>query len=143
MPAAYLIGGMVVSTLTHVTGWVEGVMPNWIIIPSFVIMGSLIGTRFNQVSFGMIKLILLPAAVYSVFSLSVAALAASFVFYFSDLAFAQLLIAFAPGGVEAMIAMALLLNVDPTFVAAHHIMRLFILAALLPYLINRAEKQIK
>ncbi|MBL1419572.1 MAG: AbrB family transcriptional regulator [Alphaproteobacteria bacterium] len=143
MPAAYLIGGMFISTATHITGAVDGVMPQWAIIPAFIIMGCLIGTRFNGASWGLIKNILLPSATYFVFAFSLAAAAAGIVYMLTDLPFAQVLIAFSPGGVEAMIAMALLLNADPTFVAAHHIIRLFILAALLPWMLARLNKKLK
>jgi uncharacterized membrane protein AbrB (regulator of aidB expression) len=41
-------------------------------------------------------------------------------------------VAFAPGGVEAMAAMALALNYDPAFVAVHHIYRIILLILSLP-----------
>lgn len=142
MPAAYLIGGMAMSTVTHISGTVEGVMPQWAIIPAFIIMGCLIGTRFNGVTGALIKSILLPSTAFFIFAFSLATAGASIVYMLTDLPFAQVLIAFSPGGVEAMIAMSLLLNADPTFVAAHHIMRLFILAGLLPYLLARLNKKL-
>jgi uncharacterized membrane protein AbrB (regulator of aidB expression) len=51
--------------------------------------------------------------------------------------------AFVPGGVEAMAAMAVLLGADPAFVAAHHVMRLFMLTALVPLLIGRKKAKKK
>jgi len=48
----------------------------------------------------------------------------------------QLLIAFAPGGVETMAAMSVLLDADPAFVAAHHVLRLFVLTALVPIVLR-------
>lgn len=140
MPAAYLIGGMIISTITHITATVEGGMPQWATIPAFVIMGCLIGTRFNGANWALLKGIILPSTAYFVFAFFLAACAAGVVYMVTDLPFAQVLIAFSPGGVEAMIAMALLLNIDPTFVAGHHIMRLFILAGLLPWLLKRLNK---
>lgn len=132
LPAAYLIAGMLLSTGTHVTEMVEGLMPQWVIIPAFITMGSLIGTRFNDIKLTTLKSILKPSIAYSIVSFLLATFGALTVYLIVDLPFAQILIAFAPGGVEAMIAMSLLLNIDPTFVAAHHIMRLFVLIALIP-----------
>ena len=40
------------------------------------------------------------------------------------LPFGQLWLAYAPGGVEAMAAMALALHLDPAFVGAHHVLRI-------------------
>ncbi|NRA87018.1 MAG: AbrB family transcriptional regulator [Rhizobiales bacterium] len=82
---------------------------------------------------------IIPSTYYSLLSFLIAGIASFCVYNVIDLPFAQILIAFAPGGVEAMIAMALLLNIDPTFVAAHHIMRLFILIGLIPYFMWRAK----
>ncbi|MDP3527334.1 MAG: AbrB family transcriptional regulator, partial [Hoeflea sp.] len=42
------------------------------------------------------------------------------------------LIAFAPGGLETMAAMAVILGIDPTFVATHHVARLLMLTAIVP-----------
>lgn len=140
LPAAYLIAGMVISTFTHITGLVEGLMPQQIIIPAFIVMGCLIGTRFKGANLRTLKSVLLPSLAYFGFALSVSAAGAGMVYWVTGVPFAQLVIAFTPGGVEAMIAMALLLNADPTFVAAHHIMRLFILAGLLPWMMGRNRK---
>jgi hypothetical protein len=50
--------------------------------------------------------------------------------------FAQIWIAYAPGGVEGMAAMALSLHLDPVFVATHHIFRILALIGLLPILLR-------
>lgn len=140
MPAAYLIAGMVISTFTHLTSLVEGVTPQSLVIPSFIILGCLIGTRFNGANLQTVKQVLIPSVVNFLSAFSVAAIGALIVYWVTGLPYAQIIIAFTPGGVEAMIAMSLLLNADPTFVAAHHILRLFILAALLPWMIMRISK---
>ncbi len=46
--------------------------------------------------------------------------------------FGQVFVAFAPGGVEAMAAMALALGYDPAYVATHHLFRIILLFFLLP-----------
>lgn len=48
-----------------------------------------------------------------------------------------LFVAFAPGGVEAMAAIAVQSGLDPTFVAAHHVFRLLLLTVLVPLLLRR------
>ena len=53
-----------------------------------------------------------------------------------DVPFAQMWIAFAPGGVEGMSAMALALALDPVFVAIHHIYRILLLIVILPILLR-------
>jgi uncharacterized membrane protein AbrB (regulator of aidB expression) len=46
-------------------------------------------------------------------------------------------LAYAPGGLETMIAMAVNLNIDPTFVAGHHVFRLLALLVLIPLFLRR------
>ena len=48
------------------------------------------------------------------------------------LPFGQVLLAFAPGGLEAMTIMAFALDLDPAYVGAHHLIRFLGLGLLLP-----------
>ena len=48
--------------------------------------------------------------------------------------FVQALVAFAPGGLEAMTMMAFALGLDPLFVGAHHLARFFLISLTLPLL---------
>ncbi|WP_099866239.1 AbrB family transcriptional regulator [Pararhizobium haloflavum] len=137
LPAALLVGGMIVSTVSHLTGTIEGVMPLWLQIPAFLIMGALIGSRFGGVTLAMLRSAFSAGIAITVIASVLAAAFALLVAGLFDLPTGQLLIAFMPGGVEAMIAIAVLLDADPTFVAAHHVMRLFILTALVPIMLGR------
>ncbi|MHA1109193.1 MAG: AbrB family transcriptional regulator, partial [Alphaproteobacteria bacterium] len=46
--------------------------------------------------------------------------------------FAQALLAFAPGGIEAMALMAISLDLDPAYVGAHHIARVMLMPLMIP-----------
>jgi len=50
------------------------------------------------------------------------------------------LIAFAPGGLETMAAMSVILGIDPTFVATHHIARLLMLTVIVPVFVIRSQR---
>ena len=50
---------------------------------------------------------------------------------------AHVLVAFAPGGLETMIAIGVVLGVIPGFVAACHIARLLVLSVYLPMMLAR------
>ncbi len=139
VPAALLIGGMVVSTAGYLSGAASGAMSNWLVIPAFLIMGTLIGTRFSGVTLPMLRSTAWAGLTSTAISSAVAACFAILVAVWLGLPVGQSLVAFMPGGVEAMIAMAVLLDADPTFVAAHHIARLFILTALVPLMIGRRK----
>ena len=60
----------------------------------------------------------------------------------ADLPIALTLLAFAPGGLEAMTIMAFALNLDPAYVAAHQVARYIGLVLVMPgvtaYLLNRS-----
>jgi membrane protein AbrB duplication len=132
LPAAYVIGSMVVGAVLHGTRIVTGVVPPDLALAAFVAMGSLIGTRFSGVTLAELRR---SAGA----GLAVTALATALAIIFSALAarltgfdLVTVLIAFAPGGVETMSAMSVLLGLDPTFVAAHHVARLMLLTFIVP-----------
>ena len=135
-PAGYLLGGMAVSVPLHLTDAVTGAPPNWIILPVFIVTGAVIGSRFR----GMTRRDLasgLAAGIGAVAVMSaISALIAAPVSLGLDMPFGQVWVAFAPGGVEGMAAMALALDFDPAYVAAHHLLRLLALALVLPLLMR-------
>jgi uncharacterized membrane protein AbrB (regulator of aidB expression) len=45
--------------------------------------------------------------------------------------------AYAPGGQDAMMVLALSLGVDPIFVSAHHLARYFVINLTLPFIVGR------
>jgi uncharacterized membrane protein AbrB (regulator of aidB expression) len=49
-----------------------------------------------------------------------------------SLSFADVLIAYAPGGLEAMTILAFALHLDPAFVGAHHLWRFFFVSLMMP-----------
>lgn len=57
-----------------------------------------------------------------------------------DVPLGAALIAFAPGGLETMAAMAVILNADPAYVGTHHILRLIFLSVLMPFVLSRAKR---
>lgn len=132
LPAAMLLGAMFTSALGHATGITLGGVPMWLSTVGFVFMGSLIGTRFTGVKLDLLRQALFGALVLTglaVVVTSLAAWVASLVFGFS---LTSALIAFAPGGVETMAAMAFMLQADPAYVAVHHVLRIFSLTFLIP-----------
>ncbi len=95
-------------------------------------MGGLIGSRLNgtdRTTLARVSLVGLGAVILGV------ALSALFAFTVSALlgiGFAQALLAFAPGAIEAMALMAVSLDLDPAYVGAHHIIRLLLMPLMIP-----------
>lgn len=138
VPAAYLLAAMALSGVLHAGGWVRGDVPPWLAVPAFVVMGTMIGSRFSGVTPALIgRAAGAGAALIAVSgALAVApALAVSAAF---GLPPAQTLIAFAPGGLETMAALAVLMDVDAAYVAVHHAGRMVLLTVMLPLMLRRA-----
>ncbi|WP_316013388.1 AbrB family transcriptional regulator [Roseobacter sp. HKCCA0434] len=132
VPAALLLGGMGVSAIAHGAGIVHGGVPLWLSVPAFLVMGTLIGTRFDGAKLATLRAAAGAALVLTTLSVALAMIGAFAVTAVTGLPVMQVLIAFAPGGVETMAAMAVLLDADPAYVAAHHVLRLFVLTGLVP-----------
>mgnify|MGYP003625338740 FL=1 len=132
VPAAYMTGAMLASMVLHVTGIVEGNLPDWLLAGSLLILGSAIGSRFAGVKLSFLARL----AGYSIFAtmviLAFTGGVAWMVSQWLDLDFIAVLLAFAPGGVAEMSLIALALNVEPSFVAFHHIVRIFEIVLLAP-----------
>ncbi len=141
MPAAYLMGGLLISSAAHISGLVEGTIPAWLSVPAYVAMGSLIGSRFAGVSLHDLGQYALAGLISTFATVAIAALGAWIASQATGLPLGQVLIAFAPGGVETMSALALLMHADPTYVAAHHVLRLFVLTALIPLFLGRRARR--
>lgn len=132
VPAAYLLGGMIMSSLGHGFGLTPGVMPQNLSIGAFIGLGTLIGTRFSGVNLQVLAKSALGGVALTLLALVISIAAAVLVAQFTDLPLTDLVIAFSPGGLETMIAMGVVLGADPTFVAFHHVARLLFLSLFVP-----------
>ncbi|MEM8630134.1 MAG: AbrB family transcriptional regulator [Pseudomonadota bacterium] len=139
MPAPLLMGGLILSGICHATGIVPQVLPEPIALASFLVLGALIGTRFSGVSVTALRSAALAGVATTAVAVFFAALGAVPVAWALDMAPEHVLVAFAPGGLETMIAMGLALGANPGFVAACHVARLLILSGLVPVFMGRAD----
>ncbi len=132
IPAGLVLGPALASAGMHIGEVVHGTMPLWVLTPVFVFLGTMIGMRFagvrpaDVVSIGGAGLAGLGVALV----ISVAGAAAASVI--ADVPFAWTILAFAPGGMEAMTIMAFALGLDPAFVGAHQIGRFVLIALAMP-----------
>lgn len=140
LPAPLLLGPMVVSALSQVTGLTGGGPPAWLLLPAMVTMGALIGSRFSGLTPSMVGNALFAGLTVTALSAGFAALAALPVSAALDMPAAHVLAAFAPGGLEAMIALGATMGASPGFVAASHVVRLMILTVLIPLWAGRRAR---
>lgn len=134
LPAAILLGSVIGSGAASLAGVSMGKLPPAIELAVFVLVGALIGSRFVGTRVRTM-LRMLPVALCAV-TITVGAtfLLAWPVHLMVDIPVAQLLLAYAPGGAEVMTIIALATGYDPAFVGIHHVMRLLVMALMLPVL---------
>lgn len=132
MPASYLLAGIALSAAAHAAGLVEGPLSDPVTTMVYVVTGTVIGQRFRRMPLHVLARILPPALGAVAIAGSIAAVFAAAVAGMTTLSFGQAWIALAPGGVEAMAALALALDYDPAFVAAHHLTRIAALTVAIP-----------
>ncbi|WP_412049845.1 AbrB family transcriptional regulator [Hoeflea sp. Naph1] len=140
LPAAYLIGGMLVSIVLHVTGLVHGVMSAWLAAIAFVSLGALIGSRFSGVTLAQMRSAFGAGIFVTLLGVAIAGFFAVIAHWVTGMDLIAVLIAFAPGGLETMAAMSVILGIDPTFVATHHIARLLMLTVIVPVFVIRSQR---
>jgi membrane AbrB-like protein len=139
VPAALVLGGMAVSAVGHGSGLTPGVIPTWLQVGAFLCMGTLIGTRFRGFDPRGVWSALGAGVVTTIVACGVASVGAVIASWLIGLPAAALLLAFAPGGVEVMAAIAVETGLEPALVAAHHVFRLLVLTVLVPIMIARAR----
>lgn len=140
IPAPLLLGAMAASALGQSSDLTPGALPAWVVGAAFIAMGSLIGTRFVGADRRRLLGALLAGLVCTLIACGVAALGAVLAAELVDLPPAVLLLAFAPGGVEVMAAIAVETGLEPAFVAAHHVVRLLALTVMVPVMVVWARR---
>ena len=132
VPAGLILGAALMSAALGLSGAVHGGAPDSILIPANIILGVMIGLRFKGISFAELRTSLSDGFAGFVIAMIVAIAGAVVTSTVADLPIALTLLAFAPGGLEAMTIMAFALNLDPAYVAAHQVARYIGLVLLMP-----------
>jgi membrane AbrB-like protein len=137
VPAPQVVAGVLLSGAAHLAGWTTGLLPGPLLFASFVLIGALIGTRMAGVTAAELRRLGGLGLIQTGLACAVALAAALLVVPLTGLPVDLVMVAFAPGGVEAMAAVALALGLDPLFVGLHHLTRIFALIGALPLVARR------
>ena len=132
VPAGLILGAALMSAALGLSGVVHGGAPDSILIPANIILGVMIGLRFKGISWPELRIALGDGFAGFVIAMVIAVVGAMVTSTIADLPLALTLLAFAPGGLEAMTIMAFALNLDPAYVAAHQVARYIGLVVLMP-----------
>lgn len=127
LPAGTLIGPMVVSSVLSGTGLLVIAVPVWMGALAFIILGATIGVRFRAIRREGLRRMLV-AALLSFAAAGVVAIAVSVaVAWALGESVGAMFLGYAPGGLDAMIALSFLLGFDVALVALLHTGRMLLL----------------
>jgi uncharacterized protein len=135
-PASWMFGAMIASSVLHGMGLVDGGLPNWVRGVALVGIGALIGTRFGRMK---VKTLLghVNAGLGSfVIAIAISAIFVAIIVLTTHVRIADIIVAFAPGAMDAMLALALTLHIDPIFVGAHHLSRFVFVTIATPGIVH-------
>jgi uncharacterized protein len=141
-PGGLLFGAMITSAVLHGSGLIHAVMPWWVANTAMVAMGAVTGSRFANTPPRL--LLNFVGAAFGSFAVAVtiAAVFAAGLISVLSLRVAEVMIAFAPGSVDAMMLLALALNLDPVYVGAHHLARIFFVSLTMPLIARRTARSL-
>jgi uncharacterized protein len=133
--APILLGATVTSTVSHAAEWVTGVIPPVIATGGLVLIGIFIAERFRNLQRSTLKKSLLAGLGSFAIGMGVAVFFATLASWAAGVSFADGLVAFAPGGLEAMTVLALILGLDPLYVGIHHLVRFLGIGLVVPFVV--------
>ncbi|WP_240454171.1 AbrB family transcriptional regulator [Halomonas sp. NO4] len=107
-------------------------LPDWGLSGMLWVLGSAIGSRFRGLSSRRLARYAFQALVATLVALAVLALFAELIHHLVGVPRDVALLALAPGGIGEMAILAVALELDPVFVAFHHLLRMVVLMLVAP-----------
>jgi uncharacterized protein len=135
-PASWMFGAMIGSSLLHGSGLIEGGLPPWARAMAFIGIGVLIGSRFARMSVRTLRSHVNAGIGSFGIAIGISAIFVAMIALTTQVRFADITVAFAPGAMDAMLALALTLHIDPIFVGAHHLSRFLFVTIATPGIIH-------
>jgi hypothetical protein len=128
---------MFASGALHGSGLVHAVVPPWVANMAMVALGAVVGARFTNTPLRLLANYLGAAFGSFAVAVAIAAVFAAGLIHLMSLPVAEVMIAFAPGSVDAMMLLALALHLDPVYIGAHHVMRIIFVSLVMPFVARR------
>jgi uncharacterized protein len=137
MDPPFLYAAIGVSVLAHGLGIAPGRPEPTVQVAAQALVGAWVGTRFIGFDWHLLRGLIVAATGAFAAALASAVAFAAVTAALIKMSFVQVLVAFAPGGLEVMTMMAFALGLDPLFVGVHHLARFILISLALP-LVARA-----
>jgi membrane AbrB-like protein len=135
-PASWMFGAMIGSSVLHGAGLVEGGLPPWVRGVALVGIGSLIGARFARMKAKTLLSHVNAALGSFAVAIVISGIFVAVIALTTHVRLADVMVAFAPGAMDAMLALALTLHIDPIFVGAHHLSRFVFVTIATPGIVH-------
>lgn len=132
LPASAMTGSLLTSAALYLAGAVSWRPPDPALWVCLWVLGSAIGSRFSTVTPATFFRVSRYAVTATVLVISVSALFAYGVSVFAGVPYLTAFLSFTPGGVAEMCLIAIAFDIDPAFVAVHHLTRIAILVVAAP-----------
>ena len=132
LPAAPVVGPMILSAAVHLAGWSEAQPPFELVAAAQVVVGSAIGCRFAGATLRLILRAVTASLGSTAILLAVNVVFAGALFAMVGLPAKALILAYSPGGLAEMSLIAIAIGTDAAFVATHHIVRIFLIVVFAP-----------
>ena len=135
-PASWMFGAMLASSVLHGMGLVDGGLPPWIRNIALVGIGALIGSRFARIRLSTLRSHVTAGLGSFAIAIAISAIFVAVIVMTTNVRFSDIVVAFAPGAMDAMLALALTLHIDPIFVGAHHLSRFVFVSITTPGIVH-------
>ena len=141
VPAPLLAGALVASGILQITEIASYKLPDQSINFCLLILGASIGCRFADKSLNEVIKNTAHSFVATALLVFLGVIAAIVAGYFVENNFLTLLLSYCPGGIYEVAVIAIAFNLDPNFVAFHHIIRLLMILFTVPVILRLIDKK--
>ncbi|GHE19948.1 AbrB family transcriptional regulator [Halomonas urumqiensis] len=133
LPSPSLLAPLAFAALLSASGVATFQLPDWGLNLMLWVLGSAIGSRFKGLSRARFGRYVFEAAVATLLALVVLGVFAELIHQLLGVPRDVALLALAPGGIGEMAILAVALDLDPVFVAFHHLLRMVTLMVFAPF----------
>jgi uncharacterized protein len=141
IPAALLSGTLVASGILQISEVASYKLPEQSIDFCLLILGASVGCRFADKSLNEVAKNTFHSFIATTLLVILGVLAAFVATYFVNTNFLTLLLSFCPGGIYEVAVIAIAFDLDPNFVAFHHIIRLLMILFTVPVILKLIDKK--
>ncbi|ENM5894043.1 AbrB family transcriptional regulator [Vibrio mimicus] len=143
IPAPYMLAALLVTaSFNSFSTGIEMQLPKWMVLFATALLGILIGSRIADTTLREAMAYSRAGFMVTMIGLLVAVGVSGVFSILLDKSWVVLLLAWVPGSVEAMTAVALLLGMEPAFVMINHALRLLLLYSL-PAMLKKQLEELK